>query len=80
MKGEAMVKGMARNDATGEYLVAMWVGQKLTTYSAVVKAGAKLDFKVVMVHPFKDKDDLNLIYDNERKQWIDMQVGNFGPK
>jgi hypothetical protein len=73
-QGEAMVKGMARNDATGEYLAAMWVGEKLTTYSAVAKPGETLDFKVVVIHPFKDKDDLNLIYDNARQQWVDMQI------
>ena len=42
--------------------------RKLTTYSAIAKPGETLDFKVVVVHPFKDKDDLNLIYDNARQQ------------
>jgi hypothetical protein len=64
-----------RNDATGEYLAAMWVGQKLTMYTAFAKPGGDtLDFSVAIVHPFKDKDDLNLMYDVERKQWIDMQI------
>lgn len=61
-EGEAMVKSIARNDHTGEYLAAMWVGQKLTMYSAKAEAGKPLTFKVLAVHPFDDKDDLNLMH------------------
>ena len=73
-EGEAMVKSIARNDHTGEYLAAMWVGQKLTMYSARSETGKSLVFKVLAVHPFSDKDDLNLIYDIERQIWVDMQI------
>ena len=73
-QGEPMVKSIARNDGTGEYLAAMWVGQKLTMYTATAVPGKPLAFKALAVHPFSDKDDLNLIYDTARQIWVDMQI------
>ncbi len=73
-----LVKSMARDDASGTYLVACWGGQLFGGIGFLQGNGTQ--FSLLSSHPFKDKDDINVVYDEKAKQWVDIQIHSITAK